>query len=166
MNHFRKNHGMALIIVLTMSTFLLVIGVSYIRDNSHSRPKNERHFERAQADFLGQGVVQLAAMKFKKRPAEFYYAYRAMRSANADAATAGRAAMQSYLTNDTTLNSEFTDPAGRRYRYSTDMQLITNQLYQTDGIRIVVTVEHFNTAGEVILTRVQEHVIEAVRRPL
>jgi len=44
--------------------------------------------------------------------------------------------------------------------------LITNQLYQTDGIRILVTVEQLDDAGNVALTRVQEHVIEAVRRPM
>lgn len=156
----RKTEGMALIIVLVMSMFLLVIAVSYIRSNAQNRPINERHFERAQADFLGQGIVQLAAMKFKKRPAEFYYAYRAMR------AGLGDAAMRSYLNSDTTLNGEFIDQVNRRYIYSTQMQLITNQLYQTDGIRILVTVEQLDDAGNVALTRVQEHVIEAVRRPM
>jgi hypothetical protein len=151
---------MALIIVLTMSMFLLVIAISYIRDNAQNRPINERHFERAQADFLGQGIVQLAAMKFKKRPAEFYYAYRAMR------AGLGDAGMQAYLQNDATLNGEFVDQVNRRYVYRTEMQLITNQLYQTDGIRILVTVEHLSDAGEILLTRIQEHIIEAVRRPL
>lgn len=160
MNQFKKNKGMALIIVLVLSMFLLIVAISYIRDNSQNRPINERHFERAQADFLGQGIVQLAAMKFKKRPAEFYYAYRAMR------AGLGDAAMRSYLNNDTTLNGEFTDRANQRYRFATQMQLITNQLYQTDGIRIVVTVEQLSETGEVVLTRVQEHIIEAVRRPI
>ncbi len=159
MNQFKNKRGMALIIVLVLSMFLLVVAISYIRDNSQNRPINERHFERAQADFLGQGIVQLAAMKFKKRPAEFYYAYRAMR------AGLGDAAMRSYLNNDTTLNGEFIDRVNQRYRFATQMQLITNQLYQTDGIRIVVTVEQLSEAGEIILTRVQEHVVEAVRRP-
>ncbi|KAF1081793.1 MAG: hypothetical protein GQF41_1433 [Candidatus Rifleibacterium amylolyticum] len=160
MNQFKQNRGMALIIVLVLSMFLLIVAISYIRDNSQNRPINERHFERAQADFLGQGIVQLAAMKFKKRPAEFYYAYRAMR------AGLGDAAMRSYLNNDTTLNGEFNDSVNQRYRFATQMQLITNQLYQTDGIRIVVTVEQLSEAGEVVLTRVQEHIIEAVRRPI
>jgi len=159
MNQLKNSRGMALIIVLVLSMFLLIVAISYIRDNSQNRPINERHFERAQADFLGQGIVQLAAMKFKKRPAEFYYAYRAMR------AGLGDAAMRSYLNNDTTLNGEFNDSVNQRYRFATQMQLITNQLYQTDGIRIVVTVEQLSEAGEVVLTRVQEHVIEAVRRP-
>ncbi|PKL47884.1 MAG: hypothetical protein CVV42_11340 [Candidatus Riflebacteria bacterium HGW-Riflebacteria-2] len=160
MNEFKKNQGMALIIVLVLSMFLLIVAVSYIRDNSQSRPINERHFERAQADFLGQGIVQLAAMKFKKRPAEFYYAYRAMR------AGLGDMAMISYLNHDNTLNGEFVDQVNQRYRFSTQMQLMTNQLYQTDGIRIIVTVEQLAETGEVVLTRVQEHILEAVRRPV
>jgi len=160
MNQFKQNRGMALIIVLVLSMFLLIVAISYIRDNSQNRPINERHFERAQADFLGQGIVQLAAMKFKKRPAEFYYAYRAMR------AGLGDAAMRSYLNSDTTLNGEFIDSVNQRYSFATQMQLITNQLYQTDGIRIVVTVEQLSETGEVVLTRVQEHIIEAVRRPI
>ncbi len=160
MQNTKKTRGIALVIVLAMSMFLLVIAIAYIRANAQNRPINERHFERAQADFLGQGIVQLAAMKFKKRPAEFYYAYRAMR------AGLGDAAMRSYLNNDNTLNGEFVDQVNRRYVFSTQMQLITNQLYQTDGIRILVTVEQFDEADAVALTRVQEHIIEAVRRPL
>ncbi|OGK09026.1 MAG: hypothetical protein A2W80_06760 [Candidatus Riflebacteria bacterium GWC2_50_8] len=160
MNKLTDRSGMALIIVLTMSMFLLVIAVSYIRGNAQSRPINERHFERAQADFLGQGVVQFAAMKFKKRPAEFYYAYRAMR------AGLGDAALRAYLNDDTTLNNEFVDQEGQRYEYFTQMQLITNKLYETDGIRIQVTVNQLSDTGTIVLTRVQEHVIEAKRRPL
>lgn len=156
--HAKK--GMALVIVLTMSLFLLVLAGSYIRENSYSRPINERHFERAQADFLGQGIVQLAAMKFKKRPAEFYYAYRAMR------AGLGDASLRAYLNEDTTLNGIFSDQHNSRYQFSTQMQLITNQRYQTDGIRIIVTVEQLSEAGQVLLTRIQEHILEAVRRPL
>ena len=159
-NTLQNRKGMALIIVLAMSMFLLVLAISYIRDNSQNRPINERHFERAQADFLGQGVVQLAAMKFKKRPAEFYYAYRAMR------AGLGDAALRSYLQNDMTLNGEFVDQGNNRYVYSTQMQLITNQLYQTDGIRILVTVDQVSDAGATVLTRTQEHTLEAIRRPL
>ncbi|HAE40891.1 MAG TPA: hypothetical protein DCG57_19990 [Candidatus Riflebacteria bacterium] len=159
-NRITNKSGMALVIVLVMSMFLLVIAVSYIRGNAQNRPINERHFERAQADFLGQGVVQFAAMKFKKRPAEFYYAYRAMR------AGLGDAAMRAYLNDDTTLNGEFTDQVNQRYEYSTQMQLITNKLYETDGIRIQVTVNQLSETGTVVLTRVQEHVIEAIRRPL
>lgn len=155
-----NKRGMALIIVLAMSMFLLIIAVSYIRGNSYNRPVNERHFERAQADFLGQGIVQLAAMKFKKRPAEFYYAYRSMR------AGLGDAAMRVYLDDDTTLNGDFVDQVNHTYRFSTQMQLITNQLYQTDGIRILVTVEQLSDTNEVVLTRIQEHILEAVRRPL
>ena len=151
---------MALVIVLMLSVFLLVLGISYIHTNSYNRPINERLFERSQADFLGQGIVQLAAMKFKKRPAEFYYAYRAMR------ANLGNAAMRAYLDTDTTLNGSFDDFAGRRYVYSTQMQLVTNKVYQTDGIKITVTVTHLSPGGDPLITRVQEHVIEAVRRPL
>lgn len=160
MNKLTDRSGMALIIVLTMSMFLLVIAVSYIRGNAQSRPINERHFERAQADFLGQGVVQLAAMKFKKRPAEFYYAYRAMR------AGLGDAALRVYLNDDPTLNGEFVDQEGQRYEYFTQMQLITNKLYETDGIRIQVTVNQLSDTGAIVLSRAQEHVIEAKRRPL
>lgn len=155
-----KKSGMALILVLSFSTFLLIMAISYTQTNLHNRPINERHFERAQADFIGQGIVQLAAMKFKKRPAEFYFAWRAMR------AGVNAQPLENYLTNDSTLNGTFTDHKGNRYRFNTRMQLITNQVFDTDAIRIVVTIEQINDSDVVLLTRVQEHVIEAVRRPL
>jgi len=151
---------MSLIIVLTLSMFLLIFGGAYIKANQQNRPINERHLERIQADFIAQGVIQLAVLKFKKRPAEFYWAYKTM------SANLSNAPYAAYVTQDPTLNGTFTAPGGLRYVYSTDWRLVTNDLFTTDGIVITVTVRQETSGGVVVLTRQSQTTIQADRRTL
>lgn len=161
MNNKNSKKGMALVLVLILSIFLLVLGSTYIRVNSSNRPINRMHFERLQADFLGQGIVQLAAMKLKKRPAEFYFAYLANKANNTITAP-----INSYLQSDPTLNGTFTDKNGKKYDYSTQIELITNNKFTNDGIRITITVHQLATNGTILLTRKQEHVLDVTRKHL
>ncbi|MBU1107525.1 MAG: hypothetical protein KKB51_12720 [Candidatus Riflebacteria bacterium] len=70
-----RKSGMAIIIVLVMATALLTLAGSYIQSSRNAGPTNDRILERVQADFWGHGIAQLALLKFKQLPSEFYYAY-------------------------------------------------------------------------------------------
>ena len=156
----KSRRGVAIILVLTFSTVLLVMGGWYIKMNTANRPVNLKVFEHAQADFLAQGLVQLAAMKFKKRPAEFYYAYKAMHYLGQNGP------WTSYVTNDPTLNGTFFDVSGARYDFQTSWELIANNLYTEDGIRVTVTVTQVDAAGNAGLVRQTTQTLQATRRTL
>jgi len=152
--------GFSLVLVLTFSMLLLALGSAYLKMNTQNKPVNDRVFEHTQADFLAQGIVQLAVLKFKKRPAEFYYAYKARKSA------ANPGPFNVYVQSDTSLNGTWTDANGSVYNFYTSWELITNKLFDVDGIRIQVTIEQPRSDGSIRLTRTMEHVIQANRRTL
>lgn len=70
-----RKSGIAVVIVLVLTTMLLALAGAYIQQSRQSIPINSKLLERVQADFWGQGVAQLALLKFKQLPSEFYYAY-------------------------------------------------------------------------------------------
>lgn len=67
---------MAIVIVLSLSTFLLVLGLSYIKSISQVSKTNPHRLVQVQSDFFAQGIQKLALLKFKALPADFYHAYR------------------------------------------------------------------------------------------
>ncbi len=73
MNNNRK--GIAVVIVLVLTTMLLALAGSYIQRSRTASPINGKVLERVQADFWGQGIAQLALLKFKQLPSDFYFAY-------------------------------------------------------------------------------------------
>ena len=66
---------MAIVIVLVFSLTLLVLGSAYIKTFTTTNPVNPKMLERLQADFFAQGIAQIAMLKFKRFPADFYHAY-------------------------------------------------------------------------------------------
>ncbi len=70
----RSSRGMALVIVLAIATALLVMGSSYLRTFSQSRPVNVKILEKVQADLLATGLQRIALLKFKRFPEDFYHA--------------------------------------------------------------------------------------------
>ena len=70
-----QRKGMALVIVLTFSMVLMVLGSSYISSFSSYKHNNPKHLSKIQADFFAQGISKLALLKFKKFPADFYHAF-------------------------------------------------------------------------------------------
>lgn len=71
-----KRKGMAIIIVLSLSMFLLILGLSYLKSVSHVVHTNPHRLTQVQSDFFAQGIQKLAILKFKAMPADFYHAYR------------------------------------------------------------------------------------------
>ncbi len=149
---------MTIPLVLVLSFALLILGSAYFNQMRGQRPINDKMFERTQADFLAQGLVELASLKFKKRPAEFYYAYKARQ------AGVNTAPFTTYVNNDTTLNGTFTDSRNKSYDFATNWELVTNKLFEIDGIRITVTVTQYNQNNVVELVRTLSHTIQANRR--
>ncbi|HEY9071086.1 MAG TPA: hypothetical protein VIV61_12580 [Candidatus Ozemobacteraceae bacterium] len=78
MNPIRRpgaNAGMAIVIVLVFAFTLLVLGSAYLKTFSTTKPVNPKMLERLQADCFAQGIAQIAMLKFKRFPADFYHAY-------------------------------------------------------------------------------------------
>jgi len=71
----RSRYGMAIVIVLVFTLALLVLGSAYLKTFSTTKPVNPKMLERMQADFFAQGISQIAILKFKRFPADFYHAY-------------------------------------------------------------------------------------------
>ena len=149
--------GMTLVLVLALCFGLLTMAIAYIRVNKQSRPINTRLSESLQADFIGQGVVNLAVLKFKKRPAEFYYAYKAFNAGINDEP------FGVYTTHDPTINGVFTDPSGVMFSYFTEYELVANRPFEEDAIIIRVRVEQRDAGGNLVLTRNYNHTIHARR---
>lgn len=156
----RNRKGMTIPLVLVLSFALLVLGGAYFNMMRGQKPVNEKVFERSQADFLAQGLVELAALKFKKRPAEFYYAYRARQ------AGVNSGPFTNYVPWDPTLNGTFSDSKGQVYDYATDWELVTNKAFEVDGIRVTVTVTQRSPIGAIEIVRTLSHTIQANRRML
>ncbi|OQA07114.1 MAG: hypothetical protein BWY66_01526 [bacterium ADurb.Bin374] len=146
--HLRR--GMAIVVVMMFSLALLILGSFYIRRFSQSTPINTRLVERVQADFLGYGVLQMALLKFKQLPSEFYFAYNAI-------VLAGRV-----ITPDPwatyrggRLQGAMTTPFAATYM--TDFRVLGQNKFNSDAIQISVTVD----CGGV--RRVVNHTVNAVR---
>jgi len=71
-----KRKGMAIVIVLSLSMFLMILGLSYLKSVSHVAYSNPHRLVQVQSDFFAQGIQKLAILKFKAVPADFYHAYR------------------------------------------------------------------------------------------
>ncbi|MGM0600079.1 MAG: hypothetical protein ACQETH_09725 [Candidatus Rifleibacteriota bacterium] len=71
-----NRRGIALILVLSLSLFMLILGMSYMRNVSQVSTSNPKRLKQIQADFFARGIQRLAVLKFKALPADFYHAYR------------------------------------------------------------------------------------------
>ncbi|NCB47859.1 hypothetical protein EOM81_12710, partial [bacterium] len=71
----RTRHGMALVIVLTLATAIMVLGVSYLKTIRNQSGRNTIELGAIQADLLAEGITQIAMLKFKEIPGPLYYAY-------------------------------------------------------------------------------------------
>jgi len=156
-----SRNGMALVIVLVLCTALLSVGLWFISGFRHRTAINPAVFERIQMDFFAQGILQAAMLKFKKMPSEFYYAFRAR--------SIDPAYLDLYLCKNTDskdlppLSGTMTLPSGSfvgkpvTVTYSTDFDMVYNQLYNQDGIVIRVNIQ---TGGR---SRQVSHTINVLR---
>ncbi|HAE37056.1 MAG TPA: hypothetical protein DCG57_00275 [Candidatus Riflebacteria bacterium] len=129
-----NRNGMAIIIVLVFSTALLALAGMYVSSSRNATPINSRLLERVQMDFLGQGITQLALLKFKQLPSEFYYAYN---FTVRDKRTATPDPWAKYLLGP--LKGERTSPF--ELKYHTNCRVLGQTQYKTDAIEFEVIIE-------------------------
>ncbi|MBF0544398.1 MAG: hypothetical protein HQM08_08190 [Candidatus Riflebacteria bacterium] len=154
MKSFTK-HGMALVVVLTFSMVILILGTSYIQSFSNYKKNNPIHLERIQADFFAQGISKIALLKFKKFPADFYHAYLYDVASKKDPKNVPpkpaptplqvfhQESLNPVLQNNATLSSGI--PISM---YSTTYELTNTKAYNSDGLLITVTVK-MNPTNEI-----------------
>lgn len=139
------SRGTALVIVLVFSTVLLTFGLFYLRTVSQSMPINPLQLRRIQADFLAEGIANIAMLKYQELPSDFYYSYFVGRIATAGANMAPLTTYlgDSILNGNSTINTTFADPNSPPLlvTYTTDYRVLSQKKYDKDSIQIVCTVQ-------------------------
>lgn len=150
-----SRRGMAIIIVLTLATAILMMGVSYIKTVQNQGGRNTIELGAIQADLLAEGITQIAMLKFKEIPGPFYYAYIAhVKNTTSDP--------YNIYHSDAILNGNIAAPLSAEFR--TAFQLLPSKMYEDMNIRISVQVKVFRPDG-VEFNRNIERTIAGARRP-
>lgn len=73
----RKNTaGMAIMVVLSIASVLLLLGLTYLKSFSQSTVTGKLQLDQIQADFFARGIQNIALFKVKRYPDFFLRAYR------------------------------------------------------------------------------------------
>jgi len=123
---------MALVIVLALATGLLIMGISYISQVRQRTAVNPNQLTAIQAEFLGQGIAQIAAFKVKKMTGPFYYAMIAR-----NAATPFSDPYDVYV-GDSCIRGAFTTLFNATFQ--TTMEMFSSKVYRNINFRILVLV--------------------------
>ncbi len=146
---------MAIVIVLTLATAIMILGVSYLKTIHNQAGRNTIELGAIQADLLAEGVTQIAMLKFKELPGPLYYAYIASVKGNsADP-------LKEYH-GDKMLTQKFSTPFAAEYQ--TTYQLLPSKMYDDMNIKINVVVSVTRPDG-VVYQRNIERTVSGVRRP-
>lgn len=175
MEQRRSRRGMALVVVLVLSLALLVLGGAYMKTVSQTTVVNPLQLKKLQADFLAQGISEIALLKFKKFPADFYHAYVA-NLCGPPASTAPYIVFReqgSGPTANTPLRNlqyngkSIGDPI-KVLDYTVDYRMISYKGYDKDGLQInvSVTLDGEGLASATSLTFVSSFTFDVTRRLL
>ncbi len=74
--NYKTNSGMAILLTLTICVFLLVFATTLFQHNREVRLVEFKVKESLRAQFLAKGAVQMALLKIRALPTEFYDAVR------------------------------------------------------------------------------------------
>ncbi len=144
LRHDLRKHGTALVIVLVFATVLLTFGLYYLRTVSQSVPINPLQLRRIQADFLAEGIANIAMLKYQELPSMFHYAYIAGRvaTAGANVGPLNTYLGDSWLNGNSTINAAFADTNAPALpiTFSTDYRILAHKKYDRDSIQIICTV--------------------------
>ncbi|NLI79276.1 MAG: hypothetical protein GX442_22885 [Candidatus Riflebacteria bacterium] len=72
--------GVAIAMAIVFASILLVMALGLTSMTGQALPQNIIHDERASVELVGQGLIDLAALKFQLCPAQFYAAYEAKKN--------------------------------------------------------------------------------------
>ncbi|HNV71812.1 MAG TPA: hypothetical protein PKO06_19060 [Candidatus Ozemobacteraceae bacterium] len=139
-----RKRGTALVIVLVFATVLLTFGLFYLRTVSQSVPINPLQLRRIQADFLAEGLANIAMLKYQELPSMFHYSYIAGRIATngANIGPLNTYLGDSYLNGNSTINTALADPNAPALpiTFTTDYRILSHKKYDRDSIQIICTV--------------------------
>ena len=153
-----KRKGMALIIVLTLATAIMILGTSFLKTLHNQSGRNTIELGAIQADLLAEGITQIAMLKFKEIPGPLYYAYVASVKGNSTDP------LKEYHS-DSILAGKFTPPTKPfEAGYQTTYQLLPSKMYKDMNIKISVVVNVTRPDG-VSYQRKIERTVSGVRSP-
>ena len=155
--YHQKNsrRGMAVLIVLTLATAILILGTAFLKTIRNQGGRNTIELGAIQADLLAEGVTQIAMLKFKEIPGPLYYAYVAKVQGQTDAP------LKEYH-KDSVLAGELKNPFAAKFQ--TTYQLLPSKMYDDMNIKISVVVNVTRPDG-VDYERNIERTVSGVRRP-
>ena len=73
----KNKNGMALVMALVFAAILLQMAIAYSGMTRESKPQTIQLDERAKLDYLARGVTELAVLKFRLFPADYYACWEA-----------------------------------------------------------------------------------------
>jgi hypothetical protein len=146
---------MALVIVLTLATSILILGVSYISTVRNQAGRNTIELGAIQADLLAEGITQIAMLKFKEVPGPLYYAYIADTKGNTSQPL-------NVYQSDQILNGSIKTPFNAEFR--TTYQLLSSKMYQDMNVKIIIEVDVSRKDG-INYQRKIERIVSGIRRP-
>jgi len=68
--------GMAILVVLSFTTILMILGVTYLKSFSQSTVTSKLQLETVQSEFFARGVQNIALFKVKRYPDFLFRSYR------------------------------------------------------------------------------------------
>lgn len=72
----RSRAGMAIMVVLSIASILLLLGVTYLKSFSQATVSGKLQLDQIQTDFFARGIQNIAMFKVKRYPDFFLRAYR------------------------------------------------------------------------------------------
>lgn len=142
--------GMALVMVLVFATLLALGALAFSKMFQQSRPQNQVIDERVKIDFLAQGYVERALLKYQLFPADYYAAAIAHKKGFTGP-------LKNFIEDDPALQiSNFTQASAT---FSTvqslgvdvvSIDLLASWSYNSDAIRVRAVGTFQNHAGQVV----------------
>lgn len=136
MTHTNKQ-GMAIPVVLCVVTALLILGLCYSKTASEYTVVNPTVLLNSKLEILGEGITNVALLKFKELPSDFYYAYEKGRISSDSTDVEPITVFES----DSKLRGSVADPdTGVMLQYKTAYKILSQKKYDKDVLVISVEV--------------------------
>ena len=137
-----KKRGMAIVIVLCLSSIIFILGTIYVKAYKDTTPVSRLQLDRIQADFFAKGIQNIALFKIKKYPDFFIRSYRYRSSGSTPELSIP---YNNFLGNSSGILQndyigDFMEPL-EIATYSTGIKLINSKDFQSEAIEIVVNVK-------------------------
>jgi len=155
---FLKIRGTALILSLVFATLLLEMVIAYTKMVQQAPPQNFQIDERVKMDFLSQGLIEKAILKFQLFPADYYAANDALKLNKSDyikAFVIGDSNLM--ISNFAEASSSFSD--SKINVCISSMSLLTNFQYNQEAIRIQSQAVYTGKNGK----NIEKDVVRTVR---